>query len=233
VGSPDRATAYVMDNDSDTNSLPVVSITAPDPIASEGTNCYQIMIYPPPTNNPCITNTATFVVRRTGLTNDALTVNYCIGGMASNGVDYVELPGMVTIPPGKRATPILIVPLDDNLREKVETVVLQLCVPPTALTVVPSYLIGFPSRAAAIIVDNDCPRPGTGPLPDRCFHWARPGTNGTWWRIECSTDMINWTAVGATPVMDGALDFVDPDAGELPNRFYRAVPETNPPTDLP
>jgi hypothetical protein len=31
--------------------------------------------------------------------------------------------------------------------------------------------------------------------------------------------------------MDGAIDFVDPDADELPARFYRAVPESSPPPE--
>lgn len=209
---------------------PIVTISAPDPVASEGTNCYQIMIYPPP-NNPCVSNTATFVIRRAGPTNNALTVNYCISGTASNGVDYLELPGAVTIPAGRRAAEFKVVPIDDNLREGVETVVLRLCVPPTATAAIPPYVIGCPGRAAAIIVDNDEPRPATGPLPDRCFHVVKPGANGSWWRIECSTDMLQWTPMVTIPVIDGAIDFVDPDADELPNRFYRAVPDSPPPSE--
>lgn len=210
---------------------PIVTISAPDPVASEGTNCYQIMIYPPPTNNPCVSNTATFVIRRAGPTNAALTVHYRIDGTASNGVDYVELPGVVTIPAGRRAAEFKVVPIDDALRERVETVVLRLCVPPTATAAIPPYVIGCPGRAAAIIVDNDEPRPETGPLPDRCFHVMKPGANGTWWRIECSTNMNEWTPICTIPVIDGAIDFVDPDADELPNRFYRAVPDSAPPPE--
>jgi hypothetical protein len=32
-------------------------------------------------------------------------------------------------------------------------------------------------------------------------------------------------------VTDGAIHFVDPDADDAPARFYRAVPETNPPLE--
>ena len=39
---------------------------------------------------------------------------YDIGGTASNGVDYVALPGFVTIPPGERRALITIVPIDDG-----------------------------------------------------------------------------------------------------------------------
>ena len=41
---------------------------------------------------------ALFTVRRFGDASSSLTVNYSIGGTASNGVDYAELPGTVAIP---------------------------------------------------------------------------------------------------------------------------------------
>jgi len=93
------------------------------------------------------------------------------------------------------------------------------------------YVIGLPARAAAIIVDNDQPRPCTGRLPDRCFHLMQPGNNGAWFRIECSTDLVHWTALCTNSVTDGAIHFVDPDADMATQRFYRAVPEINPGLD--
>src|SRR5882672_12709460 len=77
---------------------------------------------------PC-TNTATFVVRRTGPTNHSLTINYAIGGSASNGVDYVAIPGSVTIPAGEHSARITIVPIDDTIPECTETVILGLVQP--------------------------------------------------------------------------------------------------------
>lgn len=215
--------------------LPIVTITAPDPLASEGTNCWRWANWPGAAGmgGGCLTNTATFVIRRTGPTNEALTVYYSISGTASNGVDYVTLPGFATIPAGRRAVEFKLVPLDDNLPERLETVVLRLCVPPEATPVVPPYIIGFPSRAAAVIVDNDQPRPVTGLLPDRCFHVMKPASQGTGWRIEYSTNLVDWTPICTTVVTDGALHFVDPDAEESPARFYRAVPDTNPDADAP
>ncbi len=214
--------------------LPIVTISAPDPVASEGTNCWRWGDWPIascPADG--LTNTATFVIRRIGPTNTALTVHYCIGGTASNGVDYATLPGAVTIPAGRRAVEFKLVPFDDNVPERLETVVLRLCVPPDATTTLPPYLIGFPSRAAAVIVDNDQPRPVTRVLPDGCFHIMRPAGSGTWWRIECSTNLVDWTPIGTAVVRDGALHFVDPDADESAARFYRAVPEANPEFEQP
>lgn len=215
-----------------TNLPTVVTITAPDPVASEGTNCvrwdgWNCCVSPA---NWCGTNMAVFVVRRSGPTNGALTVYYRVDGTASNGVDYAELPGMVTIPAGRWAAEIKVVPVDDLLPEPLETVVLRLCVPPATTASVPPYLVGYPGRAAGVIVDNDAQRPATSVLSDRCFHVMRSGTNGTSWRIDCSTNLVDWTPVCTTTVTDGAIHFVDPDADDLTQRYYRALPDTSSPT---
>jgi hypothetical protein len=226
-----------------TNLPPIVTIVATDPIAAEGTNfwfwpvctatgLWQTNASPTPIlgANPPAVNTATFKIRRSGDTNADLTVFYGISGTASNGVDYEMLPGEVTIPAGERAARIIVVPIDDDVIEPIETVVLHLELPPLGTaTTPPPYRIGIPGRAAAIIVDNDSPRPTTRTLPDGCFHLCQPGTNGFWFRLEASTDLVNWMPVCTNSVTDGAIHFVDPDAVDSVLRFYRTIPETNPP----
>jgi len=215
-----------------TNQVPVVTIKAVDPIATEGTNCYRWPGWPTLLPGSLRgTNTATFVVRRDGNTNASLTVYYRVSGTASNGLDYAELPGTAVIPAGQRMSSITILPVDDVLPERIETVVLGLYEPPFASPLPPPYSVGKPGRAAAIVVDNDQPRPCTGRLPDGCFHLAQPGTNGGWYRIEYSTDLLYWSTLCTNSVTDGAIHFVDPDADAASQRFYRAVPETNPPAD--
>ncbi|HNQ73118.1 MAG TPA: hypothetical protein PKN95_05890 [Verrucomicrobiota bacterium] len=61
-------------------------------------------------------------------------------------------------------------------------------------------------------------------MPDRCFHLTRPGSNGEWFRIEGSTNLVDWTVLVTNSVTDGAIHFVDPDADSLPQRFYRVIP---------
>jgi hypothetical protein len=206
---------------------PIVSITAPDAFAAEGLTCVRYTNSNTGTvTNICRPNPAVFVIRRTGPTNRPLTVCYHVGGTASNGVDYVALPGVATIEAGRRAVKIRVLPLDDLIPEPIETVVLGLRVPPDLASNVPPYLIGTPARAAAVIVDNDRPRPATGLLPDRSFHLLKHGRDGDWFRIEVSTDMVTWTPLGTGQVVEGALDFVDPDTDDATQRFYRAVPDT-------
>ncbi len=95
----------------------------------------------------------------------------------------------------------------------------------------PAYTVGFPSRASAIIIDNDLPRPPCRLLPDNQFHFCEPATNGFCFRVEASTDLRHWIPLCTNVVTDGALHFVDPDAPPLLMRFYRAEPEPGLPPD--
>jgi len=70
------------------------------------------------------------------------------------------------------------------------------------------------------------PRPTL--LPDRCFHITSAGPDGAWIRVECTSDLRNWTPICTNQVFNGSLDFVDPDAQQNQVRFYRAVPEAEP-----
>jgi len=224
-----------------TNRPPIVDIVATDPVAIEGTNSW---VWPGETN-PVPTwsawpaavwrfftnygpKTATFTVHRFGATNDDVTVPYIIGGTASNGVDYVSLPGSVTIPSGERRAQITIVPVDDGPPDVNKTVVLTLT--PSTNTP-PDYHIGWPARAAAIIIDSDGPRPVDGPLSDGCFHLVLPGPDAAWFCLESSTNMVIWTSLCTNQVINGSIDFVDPGALTNPSKFYRTVPLANPPPE--
>ncbi|HXJ57032.1 MAG TPA: hypothetical protein VNM37_26105 [Candidatus Dormibacteraeota bacterium] len=50
-----------------------------------------------------------------------MTILYTVHGTAENGVDYPELPGSMTIPAGRRAARIVLVPIDDHRPEPIET----------------------------------------------------------------------------------------------------------------
>jgi len=193
--------------------VPIVSIVATDPFASEKVS----------TNG---TNTARFRIFRTGPTNLDLTVLYSVHGTASNGVDYVEIGNSLTIPAGRHSAAIVIVPMDDNLEEGIETVVLRLEPDPT-LGPVARYEVGRPAKAAAIIVDDDLHRPPCKQLPDGSFHLCADKPDGFAFRLEVSEDLSAWVPLCTNVVTDGALHFVDPEALEHVHRFYRIVPQSN------
>jgi hypothetical protein len=93
------------------------------------------------------TNTARFAIVRSGDPNPAVTVNYTISGSATNGVDYVTLPGSVTLAADASATNITVTPIPDNLPEGDRTVTLTLL--PSA-----NYSLTTVSNATAVIHDR-------------------------------------------------------------------------------
>ena len=220
-----------------TNRPPIISVLASDPLAIEGTNCWPWLglANGPPTWGDwmgptpiwrfftnCGPKNATFTVRRWGDTNEDLTVHYEVGGSATNGVDYVPLPGSVVIPAGQRHSEITVVPIDDGPPDISSTVLIKL----TGST---NYIVGYPQKAAVLIIDSRWPRPFSGLLSDGSFHLEASGPDGAWFHVEYSTNLINWTGVCTNQVVNGSIDFIDPDAPSDHSRFYRTVPEANSP----
>ncbi|WP_338285537.1 Calx-beta domain-containing protein [Luteolibacter sp. LG18] len=124
-------TASVIITDDDT---PVVTVSVPDPDASEGSQ-----------------DTGTFLLTRTGDTSAPLTVYYGLTGTASYGTDYMALTGQVTIPAGATSAPVVITPYDDDIGEPAETVVLSLS------TFNNAYSIGSAYQGTVTITDNNDP----------------------------------------------------------------------------
>jgi len=230
------------------NPTNIVNIVATDPIAIAGTNTSWIW--------PCVTNTvpswtnwpppgwaystnwgpkaALFTVRRFGDASSDLTVNYNIGGTASNGVDYVALPGYVTVPAGDGDALIPIMPIDNGSNNVPKTVILTL---QASTNQPPEYLVGCPRRAEAIILYH-WPRPvplplaGASPsgglLPDGSFHYSDIGPDGAWFEVQSSTDLLNWSCVGTNQVFQGSIDYADPNAAANANSYYRYVQLSGP-----
>jgi hypothetical protein len=222
-----------------TSGTNVVSIVATDPVAIVGTNSWvwsgMTNVLPAWTNWPpkiwqSFTNwgpkSALFTVRRFGDATAANTVTYAIGGTASNGVDYVQLPGTVTIPAGRAYALIPIVPIDNGPPYSPKTVVLTIT--PSTNTP-PACLVGFPRRATAII-RHDWPRPLPLMLADGSFHLNAAGPDGAFFSVQTSSDLLNWSSSGTNQILQGSIDFVDADAASNTVHFYRAVPQAGPPS---
>jgi hypothetical protein len=209
---PAHTVSRVVIHDRTPPVIPIVTIVATDPFAREGANPANIAI---------------FEVRRMGETNSNLTELLAVGGTAGNGSDYAAIPDHVTIPAGSRSARILVTPIDDNARETIETVIIELLNPPVPLPVPPippTYFVGRPGRAAAIIVDNDVPRPPCLRLPDGLFNVCVPMDPSRCFRVESTSDLKVWTPLCTVPVNEGMAHYVDPDAPDSPHLFYRLVP---------
>lgn len=77
-----------------------------------------------------------------------LTVFYNVKGTATPGVDYVALSGKVNFPQGVKTKVVRVKPIDDSIKEPVETVKVILVGKPT-------YHLGSPKTATIKIKDND------------------------------------------------------------------------------
>ncbi len=221
------------------NPTNVVSIVATDPIAIAGTNTFWV--WPGLTNAvPCWTNNwppphwayftnwgpkaALFTVRRCGDDSAALTVDYRIGGTASNGVDYMALPGEVTLAAGSAHALIPIIPIDHGSNVVARSVILTLT---RCTNTPPDYVVGRPSAAEAIILYN-WPRPLPWLLADGGFHLSGTGPDGAWFAVQSSPDLLNWTSLSTNQVFQGSMDFMDLNAAGSPGGFYRVLELNDP-----
>jgi hypothetical protein len=127
ASSASMATVTLADNDSTQWN---VWVTAPDVSATEGN----------------ASDPATFSIIRNG-SIDVLTVKYALGGTASNGVDFVQLTGSVTLAHGKTNAVVQVLATNDAVFDPDETVILT-------LSDSPGYTIVAPSNAVASIVDR-------------------------------------------------------------------------------
>ena len=114
------------------NDVPTVSITASDATASEEA-----------------TETGTFTVSRTGITDDPLVVSIiALGGSATSGTDYTPLGSSVTILAGDSSATVNVTPVDDSLVEGTETVIIN-------IVISSSYAIETSSAQIEIIDDDN------------------------------------------------------------------------------
>lgn len=74
-----------------------------------------------------------------------------ISGTATNGVDYPTIPSVITIPAGSLSTDITVMPIQDNIAEPDETIIISTNNPCT----------GLPISSAQMIIKEDAPATAT------------------------------------------------------------------------
>jgi hypothetical protein len=115
------------------SELPTVTVAASDADAAEAG-----------------AETGRFTISRSGATVAALTVGHAVSGTANAGSDYSALPATTTIPAGAASIDVVVTPIDDQVSETAETVILT-------VTAQAGYRVGAVSSATMTIADNDAP----------------------------------------------------------------------------
>ncbi|MDW8372682.1 MAG: Calx-beta domain-containing protein [Planctomycetota bacterium] len=152
VRAPASRIVIEITDDDGGSAVPIVSVTAEDAEASEGT---------PP-------DPARLIIARTGDLTQPLFVHVTWNGSAQNALDVVTLEETVTIPAGFPSIEVLVIPIDDHIDEPEEVLVISIVAQPT-------YQVGDPASALITIGDNDKPsvslvamdsQAAEGPTPD-------------------------------------------------------------------
>ena len=94
------------------------------------------------------TTNLVYTFTRNGFTGNALTVNYAIGGSATNGNDYSSIGSSVTFAAGSSTATVTVDPIADNNFEADETVILSLASGT-------GYIIGTTTPVTGTIVNDD------------------------------------------------------------------------------
>ena len=131
VGTPDSATVIIVSEDSN-----VAQITASDATAAES-------------NGSVSPGEFTVSLSAPNNTGNPIIINYAITGTADNSTDYTTINiNAVSIAPGEQEAEIDILPIDDQIQEGTETVILTL----SAGT---GYVLGAASTRTATVQIND------------------------------------------------------------------------------
>ncbi|NCS46402.1 MAG: endo-1,3-1,4-beta-glycanase ExsH, partial [Microcystis aeruginosa BS11-05] len=127
VGTPNTATGTI--NNDDTSVTLAVS---PSSVTEDGT-----------------TNLV-YTFTRSGVTTNALTVNYTLGGTATNGTDYTSIPTSVTFAANSSTATLIVDPTADTTVESNETVALTLATGT-------GYTVGTTTAVTGTITNDDLP----------------------------------------------------------------------------
>jgi murein DD-endopeptidase MepM/ murein hydrolase activator NlpD len=158
-------TAKVVIND---NEKPVISSAGIDTDAAE--------TIPEETSNPALLK-----INRLGNTTNPITVNYGVGGSASNGSDYDKLSGKIIVPENANAIELPINAIDDEIYEGDETTTVT-------LKTGSGYVLGTNKISAIAIADND-PANLTITSPDGDENWQVASSYDITWEDNISDNV--------------------------------------------
>ncbi|HEY5911908.1 MAG TPA: LamG-like jellyroll fold domain-containing protein [Verrucomicrobiae bacterium] len=137
-----------------------------------------------------------FTITRSGATTAALTVNYALGGTATNGMAYNTLSGSVVIPAGANSAQVLVTPIDFSFQGPQQTVVLTV----TGST---AYAIAVADGGTVTIQNNDVAPSAIAATTDNGLGGAAT-TVDVWFAsgvtAPSATTLANYTLINAPGV---------------------------------
>lgn len=182
--------------------VPSVSITSADTTASEPGS-----------------DTASFTLTRTGVTNAPLRVSYAISGTAVNGVDYNAISNFAVIPAGAFFTTVTVTPKDDVFVEGSEVISIS-------LTNMPHYNVVPPIIGIVTLADNEpVPPPlglGLASPTNGVFALSLDGAATRLFNIEASSDFSVWQPFASLLTVTNTARLLELMPTSPPYLFFRA-----------
>jgi hypothetical protein len=187
---------------------PVVSVSASDRSASEGTWLSTL-------GQPA-TNTGQLIISRVVTTGSSLEVKLSVQGTAGSGVDYLELPASVTIPANSNSVSLQVVPTGSTLFADPSTVVIDLLPDP-------AYQLASPASATVTLTQYEHP---TGAfMPYLTFNlFVGTNLNGRAFVVQASTNLTDWATLATATNFWGIVTITETNFSRFGRRFYRAFP---------
>lgn len=194
LGTNSEATVTIVE-------VPIVSIAATDPNASEPGS-----------------NGGVFTVTRTQVKNTPLTVQFAVAGTATTDADYATFGSTVVIPANQASATISVTPIDDQIFESSETVIVTLNASGSSYDVAAS-----PANSATVsIADNEVLLPPVFDSP------PTPASNSTVTRTVCQNEVAYIDILGHDQDSSGSTTLTYTVTG--PSGFTIG---TNPANDSP
>jgi gliding motility-associated-like protein len=150
-----------------------------------------------------------------------LTIDYSVGGTATNGVDYPNLPGQVTFPAGEDSVQFYVTPSGDGLTEGTETIeisveIINQCGDTVITTAIIEIVDPTPYDVLTTDINIDCATPAVdvtattnGGVPTFDFDWGIYGTGPT---VQVPGDVVGTTTYNVSvtdacgQVQNGSVD---------------------------
>lgn len=145
-----------------------------------------------------------FTVSRTGSTNSPLAIQYTLGGTATNGVNYTNLSGSVTIAAGASSAQILVGPIDLSFSGLSRTVILT-------LSSSANYTMALANSDTVTIQNNDTTPVASVATADNAIPATQPNSTIDVWFTAAvtspsATNLSNYAVGGGLTVNSATLD---------------------------
>jgi uncharacterized delta-60 repeat protein len=206
---PNHASATVSIHDVPAEQMTVVSIEADVPETSESSHL------------PGVPPGSFTITRSSGSESEPQFVSISVTGTATPDLDYPAIPNIVAFAPGETQIVIFVEPINDNLIEETESVIVT--VAPRPFPTPPYSVDPLKNTAQVLIHDNDSRSPGTIQIEhqtDGSLEFTVNAASGGFVILQSSSNLLDWIDLDLISISEPQTKLQKQISAEAA-RFYR------------